>query len=1228
MASTELGAAPAPCAAAASSYVEHYEACALQAKAEYGENTFLLYQNGSFFEVQNEDAVRMAAILNYRTATARGRTLAGVPLCNLERDVQKLLQHGCRVVVYEQRGREATTASRKRPGFAREQTRVYTPGIPACSDATGFEEAEGVACAFLEFAPGGEAGVIGFATAAPGTGRTSVSSARFRDREEAREHLRAFLSAARPAELLVASDAEEELARTAVPPEAWGAILVDVRAGAHSKDQAKGRMPSTRMAHARATLRAAFGADRGPMLDELDLAGLRDAPAAALNSFVELVAFLHRCFPQCIGALRPPEVDAIPEEGEGAQGQGQGQAGLGCRRMRIANNGLYQLGVLNARPAAGQAGQAGQAGGRVSRAGNPSCLMDVLSPCMTAAGRREMLRRVCAPETCGQEIDRRLDLVQALTEERPAGAGVALRTDPSRTETFASAVRARLRGTRDPERLLGLLRSGRQCGGLRAAAAAAAAAAGSRWRPANWGDLRDAAAAFVDARGMLQEALGLDGTGDTDGTGGIGAAAVRDDIEGMVDCEKAGSAGGVGVATGESVGISAADDRPADRPSRQPFARFLRPGVDHAVDALEGERLRLEASFDALLKALNACSGSVEGTDFREECREGGALSCVVTTPARWKKAVREVRRRDFEVAVPSAQGQGQGRPGSEGSEGSEPRDSQESDDEGSDDEGFDYPDSDGDAEGGRAQRPGGVRLRGRPANPFAAFRHRDKAQAGEEEAREEALAAEGGPAQAATVPGGALRYGVASQAPKVGTAAARLAQARLAQDRLAQARSGGGGDSAATVFGGNCVRHPALDALCLGLAAARVALREAQRAANARLAAEFLERRAAELELLCGELADLDVAAAAASTALRWGHVRPTVVSSLSPDRPPAGARGAVAEGGSVSAAGLRHPVVEGALDSRESYVGNDAVLDERRRGVLLYGVNCAGKSCYMKSVGLAVVMAQAGLFVAADRLEIAPFRSLHTRIWRGDDLSRGVSLFQNEMLELRQILRASGPGALVLGDELCSGTEEASAVALVAAGVRELAARGARFLFATHLHRLPSLPCIQVLLGSSPSRAPLRVCHLAVDYCEERRCLVYARELREGPGPDRYGIEVAKALDMGRGFIRAAIQAYREVTGEDAEQPVTFKPTRYSRRVIASATCDRCGSNDAQDTHHLVPRAKAEPRAKNRAHNLARLCAGCHDAVHEGLPPGEAAPLRWVRTSAGLVLASACGT
>lgn len=115
------------------------------------------------------------------------------------------------------------------------------------------------------------------------------------------------------------------------------------------------------------------------------------------------------------------------------------------------------------------------------------------------------------------------------------------------------------------------------------------------------------------------------------------------------------------------------------------------------------------------------------------------------------------------------------------------------------------------------------------------------------------------------------------------------------------------------------------------------------------------------------------------------------------------------------------------------------------------------------MKAVGLAVVMAQAGLYVAAEAMELVPYKRLMTRIVGRDNMIRGQSSFAVEMNELKVILDGVDERALVLGDELCSGTEHESARAIVAASLREMCDVGASVVLATHLHGLKEVDCLR---------------------------------------------------------------------------------------------------------------------------------------------------------------------
>lgn len=300
-----------------------------------------------------------------------------------------------------------------------------------------------------------------------------------------------------------------------------------------------------------------------------------------------------------------------------------------------------------------------------------------------------------------------------------------------------------------------------------------------------------------------------------------------------------------------------------------------------------------------------------------------------------------------------------------------------------------------------------------------------------------------------------------------------------------------------------------------------------------------------------------------------------------------------------------LRHPLIE-HLQKDVRYVANDVSLhcgvrqEEEElppQGVLLYGVNASGKSSLMKSVGIAVAMAQAGMYVAAEELHLGVFHSIYTRILNTDNVYKGQSTFVREMSEMRTILTHGDPHVLVIGDELCSGTETRSAVALVGAGIDAILQSGACFLIATHLHELQELPEIT-------GRANVRVCHLSVTFDEVHKKIYYDRVLREGGGRKMYGMEVCRSLNMPAHFLSTA----ERIRGHLLSEQVNPKPSRYNSRMYLNQQCAVCGTEPAQEVHHIVEQKFASNNKisnyhKNTLFNLAPLCKRCHSDTHRNL-------------------------
>ncbi len=302
------------------------------------------------------------------------------------------------------------------------------------------------------------------------------------------------------------------------------------------------------------------------------------------------------------------------------------------------------------------------------------------------------------------------------------------------------------------------------------------------------------------------------------------------------------------------------------------------------------------------------------------------------------------------------------------------------------------------------------------------------------------------------------------------------------------------------------------------------------------------------------------------------------------------------------VRAKNLRHPIVERIIDYE--YVPNDAYLDNDTRGNMIYGVNSVGKSVNMKSVGISLIMAQSGLYVPAENYEYGIFESLYTRISGSDNLFKGQSSFVVEMNELRTILKKSNSRSLIIGDEICRGTEYLSANAIVAATILKLVDLKAKFLFATHLHDLVKINRINNL-------GCLKFYYLSVTKVGDQ--LVFNRKMTEGTGEQIYGITIAKYILDDPIFINTAVELKNEMLESSGVQTklVSDKKTNYNSDMYMDE-CSICGNKVKLETHHInyqkdFVESKSGLIHKDKKHilkdskaNLVNLCEKCHDELH----------------------------
>ncbi len=304
------------------------------------------------------------------------------------------------------------------------------------------------------------------------------------------------------------------------------------------------------------------------------------------------------------------------------------------------------------------------------------------------------------------------------------------------------------------------------------------------------------------------------------------------------------------------------------------------------------------------------------------------------------------------------------------------------------------------------------------------------------------------------------------------------------------------------------------------------------------------------------------------------------------------------------ISCKNLRHPIIERIIDYE--YVPHDFHLGNKDlKGMLIFGINSSGKSSLMKSAGLSIVMAQAGLFVPASEFTFCPYHSLYTRITGNDNLFKGLSSFALEMVELKAILKRANPNTLVIGDEVCRGTEHISGNAIVATTIINLAKSNSSFIFATHLHELAQMDRIKKLEKVKPY-------HLSISYDPVKDEIIYDRKLKEGSGDNIYGITVARHIIHDKEFIDMALDIKNELL-ETHNSMISGKTSRYNSDVLIYQ-CQLCGEKEKVgkisnlETHHINYQKDCENGfvktkqhiRKNDKSNLVVLCNDCHDDLH----------------------------
>lgn len=151
-----------------------------------------------------------------------------------------------------------------------------------------------------------------------------------------------------------------------------------------------------------------------------------------------------------------------------------------------------------------------------------------------------------------------------------------------------------------------------------------------------------------------------------------------------------------------------------------------------------------------------------------------------------------------------------------------------------------------------------------------------------------------------------------------------------------------------------------------------------------------------------------------------------------------------------------MKHPLLIGNV---ENVVTNNFEIGKNFKSIIITGSNTGGKTVTIKTIGLFILMAKAGMFLPCTMAKIYPFESVFADIGDDQSILQNLSTFSSHMTNIIEILNQSNEKSFVLLDEICAGTDPVEGAVLAQVILEKLAQKDVMSTITTHYGELKAL-------------------------------------------------------------------------------------------------------------------------------------------------------------------------
>lgn len=330
-----------------------------------------------------------------------------------------------------------------------------------------------------------------------------------------------------------------------------------------------------------------------------------------------------------------------------------------------------------------------------------------------------------------------------------------------------------------------------------------------------------------------------------------------------------------------------------------------------------------------------------------------------------------------------------------------------------------------------------------------------------------------------------------------------------------------------------------------------------------------------------------------------------------------------------------MKHPLLIGTV---ENIVTNNFEIGKDYKSIIITGSNTGGKTVSIKTIGLFILMAKAGMFLPCTMAKVYPFKQIFADIGDAQSIQQSLSTFSSHMTNIIEIINKSDENTFVILDEICAGTDPQEGAVLAKVILENLAQQRTYSTVTTHYGELKALeysnsyfknasvefdtqslrPTYKLLIGipglsnaisiSANLGLSSEIVNKAKEILtsEKDQSIIVVEKLQETQQKLSENLKEAEELKEDSELIKKEYEENLSEVKKDKKKAIKNIKEKFSHEILAVKA-------EIKDILDELRKEKSEKIARRSYARLAKLEQGFHEKVGKYEEKEQYAEINW---------------